>query len=122
MADALLDFQGPDDLTAWLFMILYSLYGIVHATFIATCGAVVLVRRGSPLSHQLPDARQWLVLEPNRIEKQYWKYLWRYRELFAILVAEGFCAAVGVFPAADRAGISGDHQLCGLPDLVCDPG
>lgn len=27
----------------------------------------------------------WLVLEPNRIEKQYWKDLWRYRELFAIL-------------------------------------
>jgi lipopolysaccharide transport system permease protein len=25
------------------------------------------------------------VLEPNRIEKQYWKDLWRYRELFAIL-------------------------------------
>ena len=30
-------------------------------------------------------AKQWLVLEPNRIEKQYWKDLWRYRELFAIL-------------------------------------
>ena len=30
-------------------------------------------------------ANQWLVLEPNRIEKQYWKDLWRYRELFAIL-------------------------------------
>jgi lipopolysaccharide transport system permease protein len=28
---------------------------------------------------------QWLVLEPNRIEKQYWKDLWRYRELFTIL-------------------------------------
>jgi len=27
----------------------------------------------------------WLVLEPNRIEKQYWKDLWCYRELFAIL-------------------------------------
>ena len=26
-----------------------------------------------------------LVLEPNRIEKQYWKDLWRYRELFVIL-------------------------------------
>ena len=25
------------------------------------------------------------MLEPNRIEKQYWKDLWRYRELFAIL-------------------------------------
>ncbi len=31
------------------------------------------------------DAHQWLVLEPNRIEKQDWKDLWRYRELFAIL-------------------------------------
>jgi lipopolysaccharide transport system permease protein len=31
------------------------------------------------------SAKQWLVLEPNRIEKQYWKDLWRYRELFAIL-------------------------------------
>jgi len=30
-------------------------------------------------------AEQWLVLEPNRIEKQYWKDLWRYRELFGIL-------------------------------------
>ncbi len=30
-------------------------------------------------------AHQWLVLEPNRIENQYWKDLWRYRELFAIL-------------------------------------
>ncbi len=25
------------------------------------------------------------MLQPNRIEKQYWKDLWRYRELFAIL-------------------------------------
>jgi len=30
-------------------------------------------------------SQQWLVLEPNRIEKQCWKDLWRYRELFAIL-------------------------------------
>lgn len=30
-------------------------------------------------------ANQWLVLEPNGIEEQYWKDLWRYRELFAIL-------------------------------------
>ena len=30
-------------------------------------------------------SNQWLVLEPNRIEKQYWKDLWRYRELFGIL-------------------------------------
>jgi lipopolysaccharide transport system permease protein len=30
-------------------------------------------------------SNEWLVLEPNRIEKQYWKDLWRYRELFAIL-------------------------------------
>ena len=28
---------------------------------------------------------QWLVLEPNRLERQYWKDLWRYRELFLIL-------------------------------------
>jgi lipopolysaccharide transport system permease protein len=27
----------------------------------------------------------WLVIEPNGIEEQYWKDLWRYRELFAIL-------------------------------------
>ena len=30
-------------------------------------------------------AMQWVVLEPSRIEKQYWLDLWRYRELFAIL-------------------------------------
>lgn len=30
-------------------------------------------------------ANQWLVLEPNQIERQYWRDLWRYRELFAIL-------------------------------------
>ena len=28
---------------------------------------------------------RWLVLEPGRIEKQYWQDLWRYRELFLIL-------------------------------------
>jgi lipopolysaccharide transport system permease protein len=27
----------------------------------------------------------WLILEPNRIERQYWKDLWSYRELFVIL-------------------------------------
>jgi lipopolysaccharide transport system permease protein len=31
------------------------------------------------------SSQQWLILEPKRIEKQYWKDLWRYRELFAIL-------------------------------------
>ena len=31
------------------------------------------------------SSQSWLVLEPNRIEKQYWLDLWRYRELFAIL-------------------------------------
>lgn len=31
------------------------------------------------------SSEQMLVLEPNRVEKQYWKDLWRYRELFAIL-------------------------------------
>jgi len=30
-------------------------------------------------------SRHWLVLEPHRVEKQYWKDLWRYRELFVIL-------------------------------------
>ncbi len=40
--------------------------------------------------HRIPKLRsnpsnQWLVLEPNRVEKQYWIDLWRYRELFAIL-------------------------------------
>jgi hypothetical protein len=39
--------------------------------------------RSAPSSRN--PAHQWLVLEPNRIEKQYWKDLWRYRELFAIL-------------------------------------
>jgi len=34
-------------------------------------------------SHE--PSQEWLVLEPNRIEKEYWKDLWRYRELFAIL-------------------------------------
>jgi lipopolysaccharide transport system permease protein len=36
-------------------------------------------------SHQDSSSQHWLVLEPNRIEKQYWKDLWRYRELFLIL-------------------------------------
>ncbi|MBM5816110.1 MAG: ABC transporter permease [Cyanobacteria bacterium K_Offshore_surface_m2_239] len=31
------------------------------------------------------NSEQVLILEPNRIEKQYWKDLWHYRELFAIL-------------------------------------
>jgi len=30
-------------------------------------------------------SEHWLVLEPGRIEKQYWRDLWRYRELFLIL-------------------------------------
>ena len=38
-----------------------------------------------PVTHTRDPAQQWLVLEPNRIENQYWKDLWRYRELFAIL-------------------------------------
>ena len=29
------------------------------------------------------------MLEPNRIEKQYWKDLWRYRELFALNLGSG---------------------------------
>jgi lipopolysaccharide transport system permease protein len=40
---------------------------------------------GSRTKSYRDPATQWLVLEPNRIEKQYWKDLWRYRELFAIL-------------------------------------
>ena len=57
----------------------------------------------NPRPHQLPNdlqphttnslmpattrdlANQWLVLEPIRIEKQYWKDRWSYRELFADL-------------------------------------
>ena len=35
-------------------------------------------------AEQRDSANQWLVLEANRIEKEYWKDLWRYRELFAI--------------------------------------
>lgn len=30
-------------------------------------------------------ARQWLVIEPNRSQSHYWRELWCYRELFAIL-------------------------------------
>jgi len=39
----------------------------------------------SASSRERNPSKQWLVLEPNRIEKQYWKDLWRYRELFVIL-------------------------------------
>ena len=36
--------------------------------------------------HALPDpGRQILVLEPGRAERHYWRDLWAYRELFAIL-------------------------------------
>jgi hypothetical protein len=41
--------------------------------------------RHPPHNLQPHPANPWLVLEPNRIEKQYRKELWRYRELFAIL-------------------------------------
>jgi hypothetical protein len=41
-------------------------------------------------------AQQWLVLEPNRIEKQYWKDLWRYRELFAILAWRDITVRYGI--------------------------
>jgi hypothetical protein len=50
----------------------------------ATPGATSSRTTCSPTCARDP-ANQWLVLEPNRIEKQYWKDLWRYRELFAIL-------------------------------------
>lgn len=43
------------------------------------------VSRSSPREARRHPSNQWLVLEPIRIEKQYWKDLWRYRELFAIL-------------------------------------
>lgn len=43
-----------------------------------------LVRRTLNRLERNPS-EQLLVLEPNRIEKQYWKDLWQYRELFAIL-------------------------------------
>jgi lipopolysaccharide transport system permease protein len=39
----------------------------------------------SLISKKKSSSHQLLVLEPGRIEKQYWKDLWRYRELFAIL-------------------------------------
>jgi lipopolysaccharide transport system permease protein len=43
------------------------------------------ITRTRRVSASRDPSQQWLVLEPNRIEKQYWKDLWRYRELFAIL-------------------------------------
>ncbi|SBO44019.1 ABC transporter permease [Cyanobium sp. NIES-981] len=43
-------------------------------------------RRSGPARRpRRPPAEYRLVLEPNRIEKQYWRDLWRYRELFWIL-------------------------------------
>ena len=44
--------------------------------------ASTLARRNSRFRD---PSQHLLVLEPNRIEKQYWKDLWRYRELFLIL-------------------------------------
>lgn len=45
-----------------------------------------MTRLSSQLKRRLSrPTEQILVLEPNRIEKQYWKDIWRYRELFAIL-------------------------------------
>lgn len=35
--------------------------------------------------HTLPDSLQLLVLKPGRTEWHYWRDLWAYRELFAIL-------------------------------------
>jgi len=35
--------------------------------------------------HSAPQKEQVIVLEPDRIEKNYWTDLWRYRELFIIL-------------------------------------
>jgi len=42
-------------------------------------------RPSRPQSISRYRSQQWLVLEPNRLEKQYWNDLWRYRELFFIL-------------------------------------
>lgn len=42
-------------------------------------------RPSRPQSISRDPSQQWLVLEPNRLEKQYWNDLWRYRELFFIL-------------------------------------
>ena len=38
-----------------------------------------------PTTRTGDPANQWLVSEPIRIEKQYWKDRWSYRELFAVL-------------------------------------
>lgn len=46
--------------------------------------SIKLALRGNPRLINNPS-NEWLILEPNRIERQYWKDLWRYRELFAIL-------------------------------------
>ncbi|WP_425336402.1 ABC transporter permease [Synechococcus elongatus] len=48
---------------------------------ISSLGLRVMRQRRSQVERQAAV----LVLEPNRIEKQYWRDLWRYRELFAIL-------------------------------------
>ena len=44
-----------------------------------------LQTKASRATRRTEPSEQWLVLEANRIEKQYWKDLWRYRELFVIL-------------------------------------
>lgn len=43
------------------------------------------LQRSRPRKHPISRSEQLLVLEPNRIERQYWIDLWRYRELFGIL-------------------------------------
>lgn len=48
---------------------------------VSSVGWRIMRQRRSQVERQVAV----LVLEPNRIEKQYWRDLWRYRELFAIL-------------------------------------
>jgi hypothetical protein len=54
------------------------------AKFLSALEGLLLEPPGCPAGTN-PGASSFLVLEPNRIEKQYWKDLWRYRELFAIM-------------------------------------
>lgn len=48
-------------------------------------GALLLAARRNRWRPSRDPARQWLVIEPNRSQTHYWRELWRYRELFAIL-------------------------------------
>ncbi len=48
--------------------------------------------QGSHRPNSLDPSQQWLVLEPSRSEREYWKDLWGYRELFAILAWSNIAA------------------------------